>query len=95
MNGKAAALGSGADGFEEVFAGAGARFSMNDDVGRNNFGDAALDVIAGSVGFFEADGAWNTDGHVDEIALAGAAQTDAVDAEDAFELFHCGSDLLL
>src|SRR5215472_9767089 len=68
---------------------------MDDYVGRNDFCDAALDAIARGVGLFEAGGAWDTDCNVDEVALAGAAQTDAVDAEYAFDFFGGIGDFFL
>src|SRR5487761_669984 len=79
VDGEAAALGRGANGFEEIFAGTRARLHVDDHVGGNDFADAALDAVACGVGFLEAGGARDADIHVDEIALAGAAQANAVD----------------
>jgi len=78
VNGEAAALCRGANGLQEIFAGTRARLHVDDHVGGNNFGNTALDAVAGGVGLFEAGGARNADGDVDEIALAGAAQADTV-----------------
>lgn len=95
MNGESAALRDSANRIEKIFAGTRARFHVDNHIGRNNFRNAAFDAVAGGVGLFEAGSARDADGDVNEVALAGAAQTDATDAEDAFDFFRRISDCFL
>ena len=91
MDGEAAALRRGANRFEEIFSGTRARFHVDDHVGGNDFADAALDAVTGGVRFLEAGGARDADIDVDEIALAGAAQANAIHPQDAFDTL-CGGE---
>ena len=75
VNGEAAALGDGANGFEERLVVARARLDVDDHVGGNDGLDVALDRFAGRVRLLEARRARHADGDVDEIALAPARRT--------------------
>jgi len=83
MNGEAHSLGNGADGFKEMFVMGRAGFSVNDDVGGNDFADTFFDGVGEDMNLFEAGGARDGNGGVDEMAIAGAAGADAIDGEDA------------
>ena len=95
MDGMADALGDGANGFEEIFVVGGARLGVNDDVGGNDLADAFFDDVAEGVHLFEAGGARDGDAGVHEIAIAGAADTNAFDAQHAFRVADSAGDFAL
>jgi hypothetical protein len=95
VDGEAEALGDGANGLEEVLVARGARFGVNDDVGGNDLGDALFDGVGEGVNLLEAGGAGHGDGGVNEMAIAGAADADAFDFEDAVHAAHSGGDFAL
>src|SRR5580692_499884 len=95
MDGHAHALSSGANGFEEMLALRRARLGMDHHVGGNDFADPFFDGVAESVNLFEAGGARDADGGIDEVAIAGAAHAHAVHVENAIHAGDSAGDLLL
>src|SRR5271170_2491518 len=92
VDGEAAALRDGANGFEEIFVGLGARLHVHHHIRGNNLSDPFFHGVAGGVGLFEARGPRNADGHIHEIALAGAAHAHAFGLQHAFGFVHGGFD---
>ena len=96
MDGEASALCHGANGLEQVFVTASAGLDVNNYVRiRHDFFDVLLDGITCDVSLFEAGGAGDAHRDVDKIALAGAADANALAAQDAFRVCNCCGDLLL
>ena len=92
VDGEAAPLRDGANGFEEIFVGLGARLDVHHHVRGNNLRDAFFHGVAGGVGLLQAGGARDADGDVHEIALAGAAHAHAFGLQHAFGFVHGGFD---
>src|SRR5277367_2583323 len=92
VHGEAATLRDGANGFEDVFVGLGARLHVHHHVRGNDLRDAFFHGVAGGVGLLQAGGARHADGHIHEIALAGAAHAHAFGLQHAFGLVHGGFD---
>src|SRR5277367_503580 len=88
VNGEATALGHGANRFEQVFVGFGARLDVDHDVGGNHPLDGVLDGLAGGMGLFQAGGARDAHGDVDKITLAGFAHADPFALQHAFGSVH-------
>jgi hypothetical protein len=95
VNGVAHALGDGANGFEEVFVGGSAGFGVDDDVGGDDFADPLFNRVCERVDLFQVCGARDRDGGVDEMAIAGAADADAVDTQDTVHVANGIGDLVL
>src|ERR1700683_198801 len=94
VNGEAATLGDGANGFEGMLVLAGARLDVNHHVRGDDLADAFLHRFAGGVGLLETGCARNADGDVHEITLAGTADTHAFGAQHAFGFIHGSGDSL-
>src|SRR6202007_659231 len=71
VDGMAHALGNRTNGFEKVFVVRGARFGVDDNIGRSDLADALFDGVGEDMDLFQAGGARNGDGRVDEVAIAG------------------------
>ncbi len=95
VNGEAETKGDGANGFEEMLVARSARFGMDDDVGRNDLGDALFDFVGEHVDLFEIGGAGDADGGIHKIAIAGAAEADAFDVQNAVNAADGSHDFLL
>jgi hypothetical protein len=63
-------------------------------IGRYDFADTFFDGIAQRMDLFETGGASDTHGGIDKMTISGAADTHAIDIQDAFHAGHRASDLL-
>src|SRR5271156_816783 len=94
VNGEAAALGDGANGFKGMLVLPGARLDVHVPVRGAYLADAFLPRIAGGVGLLETRRARNANGDVHEITLAGTADAHAFGAQHAFGFIHGSGDSL-
>src|SRR3984957_8989876 len=84
VDSEAAALRDGANSFKGMLILPGARLHVDQYVRRNNLADTFFHPFAGGVGLLQTGGARNAYGGIHEIALAGAAHSDALRAQAAF-----------
>src|SRR5450432_1982295 len=81
--------GDGANAIENIFCQRRAGDGMDDDIGiGQNVVDGPGDFIGDLTGALEGDVAGEADGNVGEVAVAGAANADAVDFEKSIHVAH-------
>src|SRR5580700_8977066 len=73
----------------------GARFRVDHHIRRHDFADALLDGVAERVDLFEAGGARDADRGVDEMVVAGAANSHAVHIQNTVYARDRASDFFL
>ena len=95
VDGETQAESDGADGFEEMFVAGGARLRVNDDIGGNNLRDALFDAVCEFVDLLKIGGAGDADGRVHKIAIAGAAEANAIHLQNSRDAADGGHDFVL